>query len=62
MLDIINESKFKGMYSNDIYFERFSNLMDNEKVSKRRFYALNSFRELLPSGTISPKIFNFGTG
>jgi 2-polyprenyl-3-methyl-5-hydroxy-6-metoxy-1,4-benzoquinol methylase len=62
VLDKINDSQLKDMYGDDSSFERFSNLMDNEKVSKRHLDALHSFRDLLPSGTISPRIFDVGAG
>ena len=62
VLDKVNESELKDMYGDDSSFERFSNLIDNEKVSKRHLDALHLFRELLPSGTISPRIFDVGAG
>lgn len=62
VLDKINESELKDMYSNESSFERFSNLMDNEKVSKRHLDALHLLKWLLPSGTISPRIFDVGAG
>jgi len=62
VLDKINENELKDMYSDDSSFERFSNLMGNEKVSKRHLEALHLFRELLPSGRISPRIFDVGAG
>ena len=62
VLDKINESELKDMYSDDSSFEIFSNLMDNEKVSKRHIDVLHLFREILPSGTISPRIFDVGAG
>jgi 2-polyprenyl-3-methyl-5-hydroxy-6-metoxy-1,4-benzoquinol methylase len=62
VLDKINESELKDMYSDDSSFERFSNMMDNEKVSKRHLDALHLLKQLLPSGTISPRIFDVGAG
>ena len=62
VLDKINESELKDMYSDDSSFERFSNMMDNEKVSKRHLDALHLVKQLLPSGTISPRIFDVGAG
>jgi 2-polyprenyl-3-methyl-5-hydroxy-6-metoxy-1,4-benzoquinol methylase len=62
VLDKINERELKDMYSDDSSFERFSNMMDNEKVSKRHLDALHLLEQLLPPGTISPKIFDVGAG
>jgi len=62
VLDKINESELKDMYSDDSSFERFSNLMDNEKVSKRHLDVLHLLKQFLPSGTISPRIFDVGAG
>ena len=62
VLDRIKESELKDMYSDDSSFEIFSNLMDNEKVSKRHLDMLHLLKQLLPSGTISPRIFDVGAG
>jgi len=62
VLDKINGSELKDMYSDNKSFERFSKLIDNEKVSKRHLDVLHLLKQLLPSGTISPRIFDVGAG
>ena len=62
VMDKIDESELKDMYADDSSFERFSNQMENEKVSRRHLNALHLFRELLPADMCSPRIYDVGAG